>query len=273
MRKIALITMFFCLYGMARGQTANFHYLYWFDADQTTLHEGQSTTQQWQLSTDIADLSYALHTLYVMVVDQEGRYSQPVARKFMKIGGDQGLEGYYWFDKNTTKVSQSPIVDGIFDVDASQLADGIHSFYFQARQSDGSLTQPVERHFLKIAQTENVDYMTCVCSIDGEMYKEQRLPSHGGLIEWEFDVSNLSLGIHRIQIQAVTPSGTATPIQDALFVRTNTTSELGQMYCVYSVDGKIVSDIPSAFGSVNIQVPSEQLYIVKVGSRTYKVAL
>ena len=42
---------------------------------------------------------------------------------------------------------------------------------------------------------------------------------------------------------------------------------------VYSVDGKIVSDIPSAFGSVNIQVPSEQLYIVKVGSRTYKVAL
>ena len=42
---------------------------------------------------------------------------------------------------------------------------------------------------------------------------------------------------------------------------------------VYSVDGKLVSTIPSAFGSVNLQVSSEQLYIVKVGNRTYKVAL
>lgn len=42
---------------------------------------------------------------------------------------------------------------------------------------------------------------------------------------------------------------------------------------VYSAEGKIVGNIPSAFGSVNLQVPSEQLYIVKVGSRTYKVAL
>ena len=42
---------------------------------------------------------------------------------------------------------------------------------------------------------------------------------------------------------------------------------------VYSAEGKIVGNIPSAFGSVNLQVPSEQLYIVKVGSRTFKVAL
>ena len=42
---------------------------------------------------------------------------------------------------------------------------------------------------------------------------------------------------------------------------------------VYSVDGKLVGDIPSAYGSVSLRVPPEQLYIVKVGHRTYKVAL
>ena len=42
---------------------------------------------------------------------------------------------------------------------------------------------------------------------------------------------------------------------------------------VYSIDGKLIGNIPSAFGSVCLQVPSEQLYVVKVGNRTYKVAL
>lgn len=42
---------------------------------------------------------------------------------------------------------------------------------------------------------------------------------------------------------------------------------------VYTVDGKLVGNISNAFGDVDIQVPSEQLYIVKVGSRSYKIAL
>ena len=42
---------------------------------------------------------------------------------------------------------------------------------------------------------------------------------------------------------------------------------------IYTVDGKIIDSRSSAFGSVTIQVPEEQLYLVKVGSRTYKVAL
>lgn len=41
---------------------------------------------------------------------------------------------------------------------------------------------------------------------------------------------------------------------------------------VYSVDGKTIANKSSAFGSASLQVPSGQPYIVKVGSRTYKVA-
>ena len=42
---------------------------------------------------------------------------------------------------------------------------------------------------------------------------------------------------------------------------------------IYSVDGKTVDNIPSALGSARISVTPNQLYVVKVGNRTYKIAL
>jgi len=42
---------------------------------------------------------------------------------------------------------------------------------------------------------------------------------------------------------------------------------------VYSVDGKLIDSIPSAIGSARLQVPANQLYIVKVDNRTFKLAM
>ena len=42
---------------------------------------------------------------------------------------------------------------------------------------------------------------------------------------------------------------------------------------VYTVDGKLIDSIPSAIGTARLQVPSDQLYIVKVGNRTFKLAM
>ena len=42
---------------------------------------------------------------------------------------------------------------------------------------------------------------------------------------------------------------------------------------VYSADGKIVESVPAAYGSIRLQVPAKQLYIVKLGNRGYKLAL
>ena len=42
---------------------------------------------------------------------------------------------------------------------------------------------------------------------------------------------------------------------------------------VYFADGKLINTISSAYDSVNIVVNSNQLYVIKVGNRTYKVAL
>ena len=42
---------------------------------------------------------------------------------------------------------------------------------------------------------------------------------------------------------------------------------------VYNIEGKLIENTPSAIGSINISVPSEGVYIVKVESRSYKIAL
>ena len=43
--------------------------------------------------------------------------------------------------------------------------------------------------------------------------------------------------------------------------------------CVYSTDGKLVGNINAALGSTCLQVQGEQLYLVKVGNKTYKVTM
>ena len=42
---------------------------------------------------------------------------------------------------------------------------------------------------------------------------------------------------------------------------------------VYTADGKLGGSMQSAYGSANIRVSPDQLYLVRVGDRTYKVAL
>ena len=55
-------------------------------------------------------------------------------------------------------------------------------------------------------------------------------------------------------------------------IRVSNIDEPSDVY-VYSTDGKLVSNVNAAFGSANLQVQGEQLYLVKVGNRTYKVTM
>ena len=42
---------------------------------------------------------------------------------------------------------------------------------------------------------------------------------------------------------------------------------------VYGADGKQVAVVPSALGNVTVPVESDRVYLVKVGTRTFKLAL
>ena len=299
MRRYTLFLLLLCMHCIARGQTG-FDYRYWFDNDYSSVRQGHSTSGKWQVDADTDGLSESLHAIHLQVVDSKGIESAPVTRFFLKTRDTSVSHGYYWFDSDRTVQQLSGQVQGVSSVDVTKLAEGFHTFCYQAVGNDGSLSAIVSRSFykvvvpesahyrcwvdndpttmttgiytgapvlvdisqisegyhimrvqiegvtpsavvsrpfVKIPQTEGVDYLKCLCVVDDNLFKEENVSSTGGIINWNFDVSSLSQGFHRMQIQVITPTGAATSTYNAYFLRTTTDEEMSNMKCVYAIDG------------------------------------
>ena len=119
-------------------------------------------------------------------------------------------------------------------IDVSGLEEGLHVLHSQVMEhapSDITTTM-----FIKVPQIEGTGDMTCICTVDGKIMAEQKLPAAGGLIRWDMDVSKMDVGIHKAMFQVITPSGAASTIAERYFVREITNKEMGNMKCVYAID-------------------------------------
>lgn len=247
MRKIIVLLMAFCLHIAARGQTG-YTYDYWFDNDRSTVQTGSSSTGVWQMEADVSGLSEALHSIHIQVTDEEGVASSPLTRYFVKTLVPATAEGRYWFDDDSENISTATGISGIIDVDVSRLSDGFHILHLMVDGGSGAVSQPVAHPFVKVPQTEGVDHLTCLCMIDDQIYKQEDVPAQGGVVSWQFDVSSLPQGFHRMFVQVVTPSGAATNTYQSFFMRETTRDEFAQMKCVYAIDG---AEFYSEAGTLN----------------------
>ena len=301
MRKYILLLSLLWVHCVARGQTG-YNYRYWFDNDYSTLRQGYSATENWQVNAEIDELSESLHTIHFQVVDSKGIESVPVTRFFLKMRDASVKKAVYWFDGNRTAQRTLDQAQGEFSIDVTELSEGFHTFYYQAIGENSSLSSVISRPFLKIAvpenmryrcwidndstalvsgklttgpvlvdvsqisegyhvmhvqvedimpstiiskpfvkipQIEGVEYLKCLCIVDNKLYKEENVSSLGGIVNWDFDVSRLAQGFHSMQIQVLTPSGAATSVYNAYFLRTTTNEEMADMKCVYAIDGNI----------------------------------
>lgn len=236
MRRYILFALFLCLHWVAWGQSG-YEYRYWFDSDDTNQQTGMSSSAEWHIEADLSGLSCSMHSIHLQVKDAEGLWSAPVTRYFVK-STTTDLPVYYWFDGNDTNRRQlsDEYADSSVMIDVSEEADGFHVAYFQvAGKTDTSMPQTAM--FIKVPQTDGVSHMTCLCSIDGQPYMQERVASSGGMVKWKLDVASLPYGIHRIQVQTVTPSGAATNVSEQFFFRSTTTSEFAGMKLLYTIDG------------------------------------
>lgn len=234
MQRIFLFALFLCLHWVAWGQES-YEYRYWFDYEDAERQTGTLLSGEQQLSIDLTGLNDALHAFRFQVKNSEGVWSVPVTRHFLKMPTIENCTTYYWFDDDAIRHELNNAV-GSNVIDVSHLKDGIHLIYFQT-DGKSSLSSIITRMFIKIPQTVGIDYLNCVCYIDGQLYKQEHVASNNGAVAWNFDVSSLPLGLHRIQLQVITPSGVATNIADRFFFRTTTTKELESMQLVYCLDG------------------------------------
>lgn len=206
---------------------------YWFDGDRSA--QQLSGQVQGVFTIDVAKLTEGFHTFYYQVVGKDGSLSAIVSRSFYKVVVPEAARYRCWVDDDPTTMTTGKYTGAPVLVDISQISEGYHIMRVQIE--DVTPSAVVSRPFVKIPQTEGVEYLKCLCVVDDKLYKEENVSSAGGVINWNFDVSSLPQGFHRMQIQVITPSGAATSTYDAYFLRTTTDEEMADMKCVYAIDG------------------------------------
>ena len=235
MRRLVLLAWLLCLRLGLSAQTG-YEYRYWFDYEESKVQSVTSPSPTWKQNLDISSLSDGLHTLHIAVKDAKGVMSVPHTYLFFKQPISSSMSYSYWFDDDNSSLTSGIPVGKASMLDVSALQDGFHQIHIQAGSDD--LPSAVSTGmFIKVPQTEGVDYMTCYCLMDGEEYYSERVSSSGGLVYWTFDVNSLPAGLHRIQCFVVTPSGAASSIADNFFFRVATAEDLSTMKCYYAIDG------------------------------------
>ena len=207
-------------------------FTYWFDhaggkAQPLTPADGTALI-------DVASLADGLHTLH-MAYGEGAHTGLPRNAIFWKLPIEGQLQYRLWADNDRTLLQAGRYTGAPLMVDVSQMEDGFHTLHAQV-EGQASASIPYTKMFIKVPQTEGVDYLTCLFTVDNKLYKQEKVPSAGGLVHWEFDASAIPQGLHKAQGLVVTPSGVATNVQESFFYRTMTTTEKASMQCYYSID-------------------------------------
>lgn len=208
---------------------------YWFNGKYGDRKKLASATGK--LSIDVSEIPDAMNYFHFQATDENGNSTIPRTAFFLKTPQKKNMTYRYWVDNDNSTLRSGEFKDDVMMLDVADIDDGFHVINFQV-ESNGNASAVVNRMFIKIPQTENIGEMTCLCFIDGKVYKQEQVPSEGGLVDWTLDVSPLSQGLHRIQVQVVTPTGAASNVYDSFFFRTTMDGELKEMKFVYSVDGE-----------------------------------
>lgn len=244
MRKciFSITLLLFC--SLARGQ-GNYEYSYWIDGDVSNRIVISSDNITENLQVDASRLNDGLHFLHVQVKDKEGGLTPPIKRMFLKARLiDVSDSAYYQVDDNED-VFDIKSVETSQSIDVSNLNEGLHSIRYMLRNSDGHVASSALRNFYRISPL--IEYLNCMCYIDGTLYKNDKINPQQSIVEWDIDVNEISRGLHQLQVQVVTPSGAASSLYNALFVRTITDEELSGLRCFYIIDDSLTHIVEGTY--------------------------
>lgn len=217
---------------------------YWFETDSKARKLMGQIQGAFQI--DVTALPQGFHTIYFQMVGEDGTLSSVTSRSFYKVTVPKSLNYRCWVDDDlstlvTGKHTGAPIL-----IDLTDVTEGFHVLRTQIEGS--SLSSVVSRPFMKLPQVDGMEYMRCICSVDNQPFLEENVPAAGGIVHWNFDVSTLPYGFHRIQVKVMMPTGAATSTYDSFFLRIPTTQEMNDLKCVYAIDG---AEYHTEAGSMN----------------------
>jgi len=209
---------------------------YWFDGDTTDIKRSPQT--QGVFDIDVSGLPDGMHTLFYQLCGEKATVSSLASRLFFKASVSSQTKWKCWFDNDIKTLQEGNSIDSTIVLDVTSLDDGYHLLHFLVDGGRDVTSVPIVRPFIKTPQVIGVDSLTCLCIIDDQLYRQEKVSAKGGIVNWNFDVASLPQGFHRMFIQMVTPSGAATGSYQSFFLRSTMQKELEQMKFVYTIDGQ-----------------------------------
>ena len=161
MRKLKYLLFFMSLLAVLQswGQQT-FKYEYWID-NEVEKKVAATTDGEVSLSIDVSKLETGLHSFTIRAQDSDGSWSAPFAMYFFhanRFAEQNHIVCYeYWIDKveNKRRVDISSQPDVNFSLDMNQLPQGIHSFFFRAKDADGRWSVPTASYFVNAHTKDN----------------------------------------------------------------------------------------------------------------------
>ena len=122
---------------------------YWFDDEETVVTVTVANGSQ---TLDASKLLDGLHTVHYQIVDDKGTLGAPASSVFLKMEASASSVAKslrYWFDDDAATVSTTSVAGGTQTLDVSGLQTGLHTLNYQLIDSQGKVTAPVTRLFMK----------------------------------------------------------------------------------------------------------------------------
>ena len=218
MRKYLLLILSFVFHFSALSAD-NYTFCYWIDDNHTAAQTITQTSNTFSTTMDVASLPEGMHTLFVRARKNTGTWTSPKASYFYKVQDLPTIKTYYWFDDETERREFTNAGGGAMLIDVSHLKDGLHCFNAMLTNDAGSPSVPVSRTFIKMPSSTTNDSTTLTFWIDGAQYSQQKVAYGNEIVDLELDVADLSVGMHFLQVQAVTNSGSASNTVSGYFMR------------------------------------------------------
>lgn len=209
------------------------HGMYWFDDNEKDML--RSDVLNGRFDIDVSKLTDGIHILNYQVRDTKDRPSAQYRTFFLKTPTPAKSKVHYWIDEDSEKLQTFAYNGNTHLLDIEGVSDGFHTLHIQAE--DASPSSPMNKLFIKIPQTEGVEKLLCMCSIDGELARQEEVSNKDGVLNWTFDVSDIPLGFHNIMVQVITKNGAGSSVYNGYFLRDFSSAEIASLKCIYSIDG------------------------------------
>lgn len=123
---------------------------YWFDDEQVAT--AVEVTEGVQL-LDASGLTEGLHTVHYQITDSKGMLGAPASSMFLKMNHDSMAATptsiRYWFDDDAKTAQVTDATNGTQTLDVADMQIGLHTLNYQLIDSNGKVSPPVTRLFLK----------------------------------------------------------------------------------------------------------------------------